>query len=194
MVIEGPNGVGKTTIVRLLTDRLRAAPAAVYATAEPSGTPLGRLLRRAEETLTGRALAMAIAADRNHHIDTEIIPQLDDGAQVICDRYVPSSLVLQRVDGMDTSEIWTYNRYCLQPDLLVYLDEDAQVIASRLKDRQHLSRLETTGSPADELRLYADAREFLAAEGWHQHVIDCRGRAPEHIVHQILALINELEA
>lgn len=194
IVIEGPNGVGKTTVAGLLTDRLRAASVAVYATSEPSSTPLGRLLRHAEEALTGRALALAIAADRAHHINVEIIPQLDDGASVVCDRYVPSSLVLQRVDGMDTGEIWTYNRYCLPPDLLVYLDEDAETIASRLSDRARLSRLETTGSPAEELRLYAEARAFLASEGWRQHVVDCRDRAPDDVVDEILTLINQLEA
>lgn len=194
IVIEGPNGVGKTTIANQLTRRLRQSVAtAVHATTEPTITPLGQLLRSAEAVLTGRALALAIAADRCHHIDTEIIPSLDGGALIVCDRYLPSSLVLQRVDGMDMSEIWDYNAYCLQPDLLVYLDEEADVIAARLRSRPHLSRLETTGSPTEERRLYAEARAFLDTEGWHQQVVDCRNRTPEQIVDQIIDLLNDLE-
>jgi dTMP kinase len=63
VVIEGPNGVGKTTNATLLATRLRErSDMPVHLTTEPSNTPLGRLLRSSEAVLTGRALALAIAA------------------------------------------------------------------------------------------------------------------------------------
>ena len=62
VVIEGPNGVGKTTAAGLLAARLRERLSSpVHLTTEPSNTPLGRLLRSSESVLTGRALALAIA-------------------------------------------------------------------------------------------------------------------------------------
>jgi dTMP kinase len=159
VVVEGPNGVGKTTTATLLATRLRArADNAVHLTTEPSNTPLGRLLRSSEAVLTGRALALAIAADRYAHLESEIVPLLDSGHHVICDRYVQSSLVLQRVDGLSLSEIWRYNAYVLPPTVTFYLDHDPEVIHERLGARGELSRLELTGSPGRELLLYNEAK------------------------------------
>ncbi|KWX02441.1 Thymidylate kinase [Carbonactinospora thermoautotrophica] len=50
----------------------------MHLTPEPTHTPLGRLLRSSESVLTGRALALAMAADRYLHVECEIIPRLDD--------------------------------------------------------------------------------------------------------------------
>src|SRR5262249_34136109 len=167
IALDGPNGVGKTTIAALLTERLTVAlPGGVHPTTEPTDTPLGRLLRKAETTLTGRALALAIAADRYAHIDTEIIPHLNAGHWVITDRYVQSSLVLQRIDGLDLDEIWRYNRYVLPPTLSIYLTENPDTIRHRLDNRNGLSRLELTGTPERELDLYAQAYTFLAKHTW----------------------------
>jgi dTMP kinase len=54
------------------------------------------------------------------------------------------------------------------PTLSFYLEDDASVIADRLASRRLLSRLERAGSPGRELRLYAEAREFLNGHGWLQ--------------------------
>jgi dTMP kinase len=193
VAIEGPNGVGKTTVAGLLAERLAASPAAaVHLTIEPSDTPLGRLLRKAETTLTGRAFALAVAADRYAHIDTEIIPQLDAGRWVISDRYVQSSLVLQRIDGLRLDEIWLYNRFVLPPALSIYLTEDPEIIRQRLARRPGLSRLELTGSPERELDLYQQAFTFLGRHDWHQTKIDCQGRTPQQIVSVLLDHLDRL--
>jgi dTMP kinase len=191
VAIEGPNGVGKTTIARLLTQRLATTSACgVHLTTEPSDTPLGRLLRKAETTLTGRAFALAVAADRYAHIEGEIIPQLDAGSWVISDRYVQSSLVLQRIDGLGLDEIWRYNRYVLPPNLSIYLTDDPAVIGQRLSSRAGLSRLELTGSPERELALYQQAHAFLAKHDWWQTTVDCQARAPQTIVTAILETLT----
>lgn len=191
IAIEGPNAVGKTTIAQLLADQLAAiGDLGVYLTGEPTRTPLGQLLRRQEGMLHGRALALALAADRAAHVETEIIPQLDDGRHVVTARYVPSSLVLQRIDGLDLDEIWSYNRYVL-PATVIYLEDDPGTIRERLNQRPALSRLEATGSPERELALYREAKDFLTSQEWRQHTINCAGKTPEHVVRDILgALIS----
>lgn len=181
IVIEGPNGSGKTTVTAALADRMRLQGGSVEVTVEPSRTVLGRLIRSAESYLSGRALALAVAADRHAHLEHEVIPALRAGRDVITDRYVQSSLVLQRLDGLSLAEIWTYNANVLVPDLSVYLIEDPAIVASRLAKRSALSRLELEGSPARELALYEDAYGFLEHQGWHQAVIDCHSLNPAEV-------------
>jgi dTMP kinase len=191
VVIEGPNGVGKTTNAALLATQLRErSDVPVHLTTEPSNTPLGRLLRSSEAVLTGRGLALAIAADRYAHLESEVIPLLDEGHHVVCDRYVQSSLVLQRVDGLALDEIWRYNAYVLPPTVTFYLEDEPEVIRGRLGSRNELSRLELTGAPGRELALYAKARDFLRRHDWEQVTIDCRGRTPERVVALILKQLD----
>lgn len=193
IVIEGPNGVGKTTVAQLLAERLRRRQdAPVYTTREPSDTPLGHLLRSSEEHLTGRSLALAIAADRYAHLESEITPAIDRGHLVISDRYVQSSLVLQRLDGLSSAEIWRYNAYILPPTLSFYLEDEPAVIRQRLASRVSLSRLERVGTPAREIALYDGAFRFLARRGWRQFKIDCRGLAPYGVVDAMLVHLGKL--
>ncbi|GAB4001297.1 hypothetical protein GCM10029992_36390 [Glycomyces albus] len=193
LVVEGPNGVGKTTVCAHLAAELRKNEPRIYSTTEPSQSPLGRLVRTAEATLTGRALGLAIAADRAHHVEEEIIPHLNAGFTVVCDRYVPSSLVLQRIDGLELDEVWAHNQYAMPPALTVYLEHDAEVIAERLARRSSRSRLEVVGGPVEELDLYRQAREFLEVEGWRQAVIDCRDRTPGEVAQAVLTELNSPE-
>lgn len=192
IVIEGPNGVGKTTVTAALAGRMRRQSGRVQVTAEPSRTALGQLIRSAESYLSGRALALAVAADRHAHLEQEVIPALSARQDVIADRYVQSSLVLQRLDGLSLAEIWSYNAHILVPDLSVYLTEEPEVIASRLRERPALSRLELEGSPARELALYEDAYRFLGCQGWPQAVIDCHGLDPARVAGNVAGILAQL--
>jgi len=192
LAVEGPNGVGKTTIATRLATQLRVrTDRPVHLTSEPTDTPLGRLLRRSESVLQGRALALALAADRAAHVEAEIIPALDEGRHVVTDRYVQSSLVLQCLDGLDLREVWSYNRYVL-PATTFYLEDDPDVIAGRLARRPALTRLELTGTPAKELELYRNAFAFLRRQDWQQHAIDCRGKDPDRVVADILDRLDPM--
>ncbi|WP_158088872.1 dTMP kinase [Thermoactinospora rubra] len=181
IAVEGPNGVGKTTAAAALTIHLKAMGVAVLPTTEPSGTPLGRLIREGEAELSGRTLALAIAADRAAHLARDIEPALAAGRHVVSDRYLPSSLVLQRLDGLSTAEIWRYNSWAAPPDVTFYLEHDPAAIRCRLNERRHHSRLERLGSPERELALYAEAYDFLTGYGWRQIRVDCRGLTPADV-------------
>jgi dTMP kinase len=118
------------------------------------------------------------------------VPLLDRCHHVTCDRYVQYSLVLQRVDGLSLSEIWRYNAHVLPPTVTFYLDNDPDVILERLGARGELSRLELIGSPARELLLYNEAKDFLRRHAWDQVTIDCRRQTPEQVVAAILKRLD----
>ncbi len=122
--VDGPSGAGKSTIVHHLAQLLAAVGEDVHVTAEPSSGPIGALCRELTETVTGHALACLYAADRYHHMQTEIRARLEDGQTVITDRYVPSGLVMQRFDGIDPSFLWQLNTEADRPDLAVILEAD----------------------------------------------------------------------
>jgi dTMP kinase len=107
--VDGPSGAGKSTIVHHLAQMLVADGEDVHVTAEPSNGPIGVLCRELTETVTGHSLACLYAADRYHHVETEIRPYMNEGRTVISDRYIPSGLVMQRFDGIDPAFLWQLN-------------------------------------------------------------------------------------
>jgi dTMP kinase len=180
--IDGPSGAGKSTIVRHLAQMLVAMGEDVYVTAEPSDGPIGQLCRELTETVTGYALACLYAADRYHHIETEIRPLLAAGTTVISDRYVPSGLVMQRFDSIDPAYLWQLNAKAERPDLAVILEADPEVIAERLHDRGVHNRFQLTpDSSHAEVSFYQQANERLVRAGFDVFTVDCNQRQPEQV-------------
>jgi dTMP kinase len=175
VTIEGPNGAGKTSLTEALTARLAAAGASVHRTRQPSPTPLGDTVRASEREVKGRALACLVAGDRHHQASTEIIPRLQAGQTVICDRYIESSLVLQRFDGVDTEYLLAINSGIPRPALRIQLEASATILAERLGQRSIAPerRFERVIGPARELELYAQADRLLTdREQLKAHLFD----------------------
>jgi len=163
VTVDGPNGSGKTSLIAAVLAQLDASRR-VHSTRQPSPTELGELIRSAERSFRGRALACLVAGDRHYQIDNEILPRLRAGEIVLCDRYVESSLVLQRLDGVDLDEIVALNRGILRPDLRIRLLADAAVLRARLAARaaDGSRRFERAADgPERELAYYADADRVL---------------------------------
>ena len=178
--IDGPSGAGKSTIVRHLAQMLVAAGENVHITAEPSTGPIGILCRELTESLTGHALACLYAADRYHHLQTEIRPHTKSGQTVISDRYIPSALVMQRFDGIDPAFLWQINAEADRPDLAVILEADPEIIAERLTARGAHNRFQLTpGSSHAEAHFYRQATERLIQAGFDVLRVDCNKRPPE---------------
>lgn len=164
VTIDGPNGSGKTSLTAAMAAELRVGKTAVHCTRQPSPTPLGDLVRNAESNMRGRALACLVAADRQHQAATEIAAHLSAGEIVLCDRYVESSLVLQRFDEVETEYILAINAGIPRPDLRIRLLADPEVLGTRLAARPRGGRrFEETAGPQRELALYAEADELLAS-------------------------------
>jgi dTMP kinase len=166
VTVDGPNGSGKSTLIAAVHTLLKR-DLAVHCTRQPSPTPLGDLIRQSEQEYRGRALACLVAGDRHQQLSCEILPRLRDGAVVLCDRYVESSLVLQRVDGVSIEEILAINRGILRPDLRIRLLADADILSERLAARpvdasRRFERL--PGASERELVLYEDADRLISQQ------------------------------
>jgi dTMP kinase len=156
VVVEGIDGAGSTTLVNGLVNHLRAARRPVRMTREPSGGPLGSLVRQVLSRRLGipsnygpvplgwATMALLFASDRLDHLDAEILPLLSDGITVICDRYDLSSLTYQAATASaDSPEevaraiewIRELNRRARRPDLTIVVDVDPEVAARRRKER-----------------------------------------------------------
>jgi dTMP kinase len=171
VVLEGGDASGKSTQARLLADRLRSAGRDVVETFEPGATEAGAAIRAllldGDGPVDAAAEALLLAADRAQEIADVIRPALARGADVVSDRFVPSSLAYQGVGrGLGVEKVEKLNRWAtggLEPDLVVVLDVDDAVAASRRAGPG--DRLERAG---DEFHAAVrDAyRSLVADRGW----------------------------
>ena len=138
IVLEGGDGVGKSTQRALLGRWLEERGYEVVLTREPGGTELGDLVRSAllhGGHVDARTEALLFATDRAHHVHTVVRPALERGAMVVSDRYLDSSAAYQgaaRELGMDEVRdlsLWATNH--LLPDLTIVLDLDPEVAVAR---------------------------------------------------------------
>jgi len=134
IVVEGADGAGTTTQSERLAERLDA-----HWSCEPTDDPIGEEVDRliSEDGYSAEAIALAFAADRMVHLEDEIIPRLEDGETVVCDRYYHSSLVYQPALGADPDWVESLNMYTLQPDLTIIIDLEAETGMERVADRGH---------------------------------------------------------
>lgn len=165
-VIEGPNGVGKTTLLNLIRDRLLDAGCSVLTSKEPTESALGLWIRANQGEVGGRTLACLVAANRYEHIESVVQPALERNTIVLTDRYLTSSFVYQIADGVPRAFVWALNSQCLVPDLTVCLFASPKSISGRMAGRPTLTRFEQSISPETEACLYRQACEYLQANGW----------------------------
>ncbi len=165
VVIDGPSGIGKTTVTGLLATELAGHGVPITATNEPTDSPLGKLARHGTAELRGHALACLVAADRYWHLEQEVRPALLAGRVVICDRYIPSSLVLQRFDGVQSTYVLQLHQHADIPDLTVILTGDPARSRAHAQQRGVYSRFHGI-DPAAEAALYRNVARDLRSAGW----------------------------
>jgi dTMP kinase len=147
LVIEGIDGAGTTTQARLLGERLKREGRRVHVTAEPSGGPIGALIRQVlSGRLRGRApdgpfdaesLALLFAADRLDHARSEILPALEAGVDVVSDRYTLSSLAYQALTTGDPRWVAAINARAPAPDVTILLKVVPEVAFARRVSASH---------------------------------------------------------
>jgi len=187
IAVEGIDGSGKTTVI---AEVAKALPR-VYITREPSGGPIGRLLK--EWALRGGTAdphvdALLFAADRVEHYKREIEPRLREGYIVITERYVESSIAYQGAAGVPIEYILYINSVVPRPHLTIILDVDPAEAVKRIKARERLEKFEDVEFLRRVREIYlARAR----AEGYP--VIDA-GRPAGEVARDMVAIIERAMA
>ena len=199
IVIEGLDGSGKTTQIRLLSARLRSMGRTVAETAEPTASATGGLIRDALSGLTPRtgteiaALFMADRVAHNVHPVNGINALLGKGMDVICDRYYYSSLAYQGVVS-DPEWVFHINVDCPEirrPDLCVFLDLDDEECLRRMEAGRAFREIyENENTLLAVRKRYYNAFERLRSRD--RIVTVNAARTPEEVAEDVFAAVREI--
>ena len=151
ITFEGPDGSGKTTVCNAVYQRLKDMGYDVVHTREPGGIEIAEKIRDIildpqNVMMDAKTEALLYAASRRQHLVEKVIPSIEAGKVVICERFVDSSLAYQgygRELGFD--EVLSINKFAIGdyfPDMTVYLDVDEKTGLERIKDRAFKDRLD----------------------------------------------------
>ncbi len=141
ITFEGGEGSGKSTVIKEIIKYFSEKNIPFIMTREPGGTPIGEQIREVILSNNNKAMdikteALLFAASRRQHLVEKIWPALKEGTNVLCDRYLDSSLAYQgfaRGLGIDT--VLNINSYATEntfPDLTLFFDVDPRIGLERI--------------------------------------------------------------
>jgi dTMP kinase len=195
LTFEGLDGSGKSTQAALLADWLRRKGRTVLTTREPGGTPVGEAVR--DLVLHGDELspwteAALFAAARAEHVELAIRPALERGEDVVCDRYLDSSVAYQGIArGLGEARVLELNLAVtggLLPErtFLVLVDPDE----ARRRGGEHRDRIERE---TEEFMRRADAAFRSLAATYTERIVALDGHRPaEEIAEEVREHIRPL--
>lgn len=188
ITLEGGEGSGKTTVLKLVAEALQQQGHEVECTREPGGIDIAEQIRHVildgnNIKMDGRTEALLYAAARRQHLVEKVIPALEAGKIVLCDRYIDSSLAYQgHARGLGIAEIYSINKFAIDeymPDLTLYFDVAPEIGLARIEKDQ--------GREVNRLDLESMKFHLAVREGYQILV----GQYPERI--QVIDAANELE-
>jgi dTMP kinase len=146
--IEGIEGAGKSTVLMRLKSYLEEKNNDFIITREPGGIAIAEQIRTVildpkNTEMDGITEALLYAAARRQHLVQKVMPALDQGKVVFCDRFIDSSLAYQGyARGLGVDKVLSINEFAVEnciPEMTIYLDLDPEVGLSRInanKDRE----------------------------------------------------------
>jgi dTMP kinase len=186
IVLEGLDGSGTTTQLKLLAERLAREGTAHAATWEPTDGGIGKMLRSIlarEIRAHPRTVALLYAADRSEHVhepQTGIEARTRRGELVICDRYLFSSLAYQSVEcGFDW--VMSLNSTFPLPQCLIFLDTPVDVCQERLNQRGKVELFDGAAFQTKVRDAYLRAIERYSGAGMSVSLLD--GDRPAGLIH-----------
>lgn len=200
ITFEGPEGCGKSTQIKLLSEALTKEGRSVLTTREPGGTDTGEEIRKIlmnpeHVELTDLTEVFLYEAARAQLVNEVIIPALDSGQTVLCDRFSESTLAYQGYGGKISVE-WIQKidqmaRGGLSPDLTLFIDVNPEVGLKRARaSEKEIDRLEEKDLEYHK-RVYQGYLELAKKNQDRIKVVD--GRKDIQEIHQeILKMAKEI--
>ncbi len=192
VVLEGIDGSGKSTHANKLANYLRDNKRDVLLTAEPTDGRIGRFIRellREDHKVSDTAIQLLFIADRAEHVMHDIIPAMQNDKDVVCDRYVLSTIVYGTSAKVDEKFLLAANSGFVVPDATIILNVTSDTA---------ISRIEESRANKD---VYFEKRAFLleASKKYNElaerypntHTINSE-RSEEEVFNDIKAIVNTL--
>lgn len=188
IAFEGLDGSGKSTQVKLLADKLKQEGHQIYATFEPTDSPIGTMIRNIfnhKMEADHKTIAALFLADRLDHIQNKkngLLKKMEEGYTVISDRYYFSSYAYH---GTHLSMDWVIeaNTLCaelLRPDIHVYIDISPETGMQRLNKRRSAVELyETSENLAMVQKKYQEAFDQLKHK---ENIFITDGNRPSELI------------
>jgi len=141
ITFEGGEGSGKSSVMKLLAERVEKEGYSVVTTREPGGTPIAEEIRnvildKKNTDMDPRTEALLYAASRRQHLVQKVWPALQEGKLVLCDRFLDSSLAYQGVARhLGVDEILNVNLFATEgkyPDLTLFFDLEPEIGLARI--------------------------------------------------------------
>lgn len=141
ITFEGPEGAGKTTIIHMVQQKLIQDGYNIVLTREPGGIRIAEQIREiilnpSNTEMDARTEALLYAAARRQHLVEKVIPELNKGNIVLCDRFIDSSLAYQgNARGIGVEDIFAINQFAIEqtmPQATLYFDIEPEVGLERI--------------------------------------------------------------
>lgn len=199
ITIEGIDGCGKTTVTALLVQRLIQEGYDVVHTREPGGIDIAEQIRNvildpSNTAMDPRTEALLYAASRRQHLVEKVIPALNAGKLVVCERFLDSSLAYQGIArGIGIDPILKINDFAIEshmPDITLLLNVDVNTAMERMKDRQGKDRLDQESMAFHHL--VHDAFDQIASMYPNRIVKVDATQSIDTVVETMLSKLNEV--
>jgi len=200
ITFEGTEGSGKTSVIKKIKTHYENLGFKILTTREPGGIRIAEqirsiLLDKNNQEMDPRTEALLFAAARRQHVVEKILPALEEGFIVICDRFVDSSLIYQGdARGIGVEKVYDINYFAIEdalPDLTIFVDVRPEVGLERVfsTPNREVNRLDLE-SLAFHKKIYSG---YLGLVEKYDRIKKVNGENPlDEVVKDTIALIDQI--
>ncbi len=199
ITFEGGEGVGKSTVIKIVGEKLKALNFNTLITREPGGKdlPFSEEIRKIIMEFNNIDLLtefLLFSASRREHMTKLIIPSLNEGKIVLCDRFIDSSLVYQGLaKGLDVNTINTVNKMTIgeyEPIMTFIFDVDPEIAVKRIIDASRGTNRFDNES-IDFHKLIWKGYQSLLRNDQEKYINIDASKTHKHIANEIVEIIIE---